>query len=129
MAFTVLELPPEKLKTYRPGEAVRKRKAKTRAEVMKRRRRAMSIARKAAELLKTEFGAKEVILFGSLARRGSFSLHSDIDLAARGIQPSKFYAAGAALDRFSMDFQIDLVDPKECSPAMLAEIEKDGKPL
>jgi predicted nucleotidyltransferase len=68
MALTALDLSPEELKKYHPREAFRKRKAKTRVEVAKRRRRAYSAALKAAELLKTEFGAKEVILFGSLAR-------------------------------------------------------------
>src|SRR5574342_549816 len=87
MSMTALDLSPEALKKYHPREAFRRRKAKTRAEVAKRRRRAYSVALKAAELLKTKFGAKEVILFGSLARRGSFTLFSDIDLAARGIHP------------------------------------------
>ena len=129
MALTALELSPEELKKYHPWEAVRKRKAETRVEVAKRRRRAMLAARKAAKMLKEKFGAEEVILFGSLARRGRFTLYSDIDLAVRGVDPLRFYAAGAAIERVDLDFQIDLVDPKDCSPAMRAEIEKDGKPL
>lgn len=129
MALTALELSSKELKKYHPREAIRRRKAETRVEVAKRRRRALTAARKTAKMLKEEFGAKEVILFGSLARRGSFTLYSDIDLAARGIRPGKFYAAFAAIDRISTEFKIDLVDPKDCSPAMLAEIEKDGKAL
>ena len=129
MSMTALDLTPEELKKYRPLEFIRKRRAETRVEVASRRRRAMIAARKAAKLLKVKFGAKEVILFGSLARRGGFTLYSDIDLAVRGIDPLRFYAAGAAIDHVSMEFKIDLVDPKECSPAMLAEIEKDGKSL
>jgi predicted nucleotidyltransferase len=129
MALTALELSPEELKKYRPLEFIRKRRAETRVEVSKRRRRAMNAARKAAKLLKEKFGAQEVILFGSLARRGSFNLYSDIDLAERGVDPQKFYAAGAAVERLSMEFKIDLVDPNDCSPAMQKEIEKDGKPL
>jgi predicted nucleotidyltransferase len=127
MALTALDLSPTELKKYRPLEFIRKRRAETRVEVARRRRRAMTVARKAAKLLKEKFGAKEVILFGSLARRGSFTLYSDIDLAESGIEPSKFYAAGVAIERISMEFKIDLVDPKDCSPAMIAEIEKDGK--
>lgn len=127
--MTALDLPPEALEKYRPLEAIKKRKAKFSAEIASRRRRAMSVARKAAELLKTEFGAKEVILFGSLTRRGSFSLYSDIDLAVRGIAPDKFYAAVSAMMDVSVDFKIDLVEPEDCSPAMFKNIEKDGKPL
>jgi predicted nucleotidyltransferase len=129
MSLTALDLSPEELKKYRPLEAIRRRRARTRVEVAKRRRRAYAVALKAAKLLKTKFGAKGVILFGSLARRGSFTLYSDIDLAVQGIHPFEFYTASAAIEHTSTEFKIDLVDPKECSPAMLAEIEKDGKPL
>ena len=65
MSMTALELPPEELKKYRPLDAIKKRRAKFSVEISSRRR-AMLAARKAARLLKTEFGAKEVILFGSL---------------------------------------------------------------
>ena len=89
----------------------------------------MNAAHKAAKLLETEFGATEVILFGSLARRGSFSFYSDIDLTNRGIASEKFFAASAALERVDVNFQIDLVDLETCPPAVLKKIEKDGQPL
>ena len=129
MAMTALDLSPEELKKYRPLDAIKKRRAKFSAEITNRRRRAMIAAHKAAKLLKTEFGASEVILFGSLARRGSFSLYSDIDLAVRGIAPEKFFAASAAIERVAVNFQIDLVELETCPPAVLKKIEKDGKPL
>ena len=129
MSMTALDLPPEALKKYRPLDAIRERRAKFSAEIASRRRRAMSVARKAAKLLKTEYGAKEVVLFGSLARRGSFSLYSDIDLAVRGIAPEKFFAASAAIERVDVNFQIDLAELETCPPAVLKNIEKDGKPL
>ena len=122
-------LKPEELKKYCPLDAIKKRRAKFSAEIASRRRRAMIAAHKAAQLLKTEFGATEVILFGSLARRGSFSLYSDIDLAVRGIAPEKFFAASAAIERVDVNFQIDLVDLETCPPVVLKKIDKDGKPL
>jgi len=129
MALTALDLSPEELKKYHPREAVRRRRAKTRTEVTKRRRRACAVALKAAKLLKTQFGATEVILFGSLARRGSFTLYSDIDLAERGI-PSEYYlSAMEAVLYLDAEFKIDLVEIETCSPAMRENIEKDGKPL
>lgn len=129
MSMTALDLSPEELKKYRPLDAIKKRRAKFSAEITSRRRRAMIAAHKAAKLLKTEFGASEVILFGSLARRGSFSLYSDIDLAVRGIAPEKFFAASAAIERVDVSFQIDLAELETCPPAVLKNIEKDGKPL
>ena len=127
MALTALELSPEELKKYHPWEAYRKRKAETRVEVAKRRRRAMNTARKAAKLLKEKFGAKEVILFGSLARRGCFTRFSDIDLAVRGIED--YLTAMDKVLYMSPEFKIDLVDLAFCLPALRADVEKEGKPL
>jgi len=129
MALTALDLSPEELKQYRPLEAIRLRKRRTRAEVAKRRRRAFTALRKAVKLLKEDFGAQEVILFGSLARRGQFTRFSDIDLAARGIHPDRFYAAMEAVLYLSPEFKVDLAELETCSPNMLKSIEKDGKPL
>lgn len=129
MPLTALDLSPEALKKYRPLDAIRKRRAKFGAEIASRRRRAMSAARKAAKLLKSEFGAKEVILFGSLARRVGFTRWSDIDLAVRGINPERFFAAFGAIERIDVNFKIDLVELETCPPALLKSIEKDGKPL
>jgi len=64
-----------------------------------------------SDLLTQEFGAKRVYLFGSLVREGKFCERSDIDLAVEGIEPSRFFEAGAALDRAcDYRYQIDLVD-------------------
>ena len=97
MSMTALDLSPEELKKYRPLDAIKKRRAKFSAEIASRRRRAMSAARKAAKLLKEEFGAEEVILFGSLARRGSFRSTRILIWLSRGIPPERFYAAVSAM--------------------------------
>ena len=127
MALTALDLPSDTLKQYHPLKAIRRRKAKMSGEISKRRRRALTAARKASELLKSKFGAKEVILFGSLARRGAFTLFSDIDLAARGISSDRFFEAIDVVLGLSAEFKIDLVEIKNSSPALLKNIEKDGK--
>lgn len=129
MSMTALDLPPEALKKYRPLDAIRKRRAKFSAEISSRRKRALLAARKAAKLLKSEFGATEVILFGSLARRVGFTLWSDIDLASRGIPSEKFLTAMETVLYLSPEFKIDLVELETCSPALLKSIEKEGKPL
>jgi uncharacterized protein len=48
------------------------------------------IARAAAAF--KEYGAKEVYIFGSLAE-GTFTRHSDIDMAVAGLPPKVFFAA------------------------------------
>src|SRR3990172_11736690 len=127
MSLTALELSPEALKKYRPLEAIRRRRKAKGPERAKRRRRAMTVARKAAELLRNEFGAKKVFIFGSLAKRGSFTLFSDIDLAVEGM-PSRYYAAAETVYYLTPEFKIGLVELETCSPAMRENIERDGKP-
>ena len=129
MALTALNLPPEELKKYHPREEFLRRRAETRLEVAKRRRRALAAAQRAAQLLKAEFDANEVILFGSLTRRGSFTLFSDIDLAARGIPSTRYLAAMDAVLRLSAEFKIDLAELETCPPALLKNIAKDGRSL
>lgn len=127
--MTALDLSPEALKKYHPLEAIRRRRARLGAETSSRRRRAMLAARKAADLLRTEFGAKEVILFGSLARRMGFTRWSDIDLASRGIPSEKYLMAMDTVLHLNVEFKIDLVELETCPPALLNSIEKEGKPL
>ncbi len=129
MSPTALDLSPDTLKKYRPLEAIRRRKTAMSADLSKRRRRAMLAARKAAELLRNEFGAKEVIVFGSLPRRGIFTLWSDIDLAARGIPPARFFEAVGAVTGLSAEFKIDLIDLETCPPSLRRVIETEGKGL
>lgn len=129
MSLTALDLSPDELKRYHPLEAVRRRRAKQRTEISSRRRRAMTAARKAAKLLKTKFGATEVVLFGSLARRGSFTLYSDIDLAVRGLPSELYLTAMDTVLYLDKEFKIDLVEIETCLPAMREEIVKEGKPL
>jgi uncharacterized protein len=127
--MTALDLPPEALKKYRPLEAIRRRRAKRSAELSKRRRRALAAARKAARLLRSEFGAIEVILFGSVATGVGFTRWSDIDLASRGIPSERYYAAMETVIYLSAEFKIDLVELETCPPALLKSIEKEGKTL
>jgi predicted nucleotidyltransferase len=129
MSLTALELSPEALKKYHPLDAIKKRRVKFSAEISSRRQCAMSVARKAAKLLKTEFGAKEVILFGSLARRVGFTRWSDIDLAARGISSERYLTAMDTVLHLSAEFKIDLIEIETCPPALLNSIEKEGKSL
>ncbi len=129
MAKTALELSPEEWKTYRPDTIAAQRSEDERKAIRQRRQKAIRLARRAAKLLREEFVAERVMLFGSLAHRGWFTRWSDIDLAAWGIPPEKFYAAVAAMTAMSETFRIDLVDPEACSPKMKEAILREGIPL
>lgn len=123
---TALDLPKEEWNAYHPMEAILQRQRANRAKMDRRRKRAMRLARQAASLLRTDFGAGRVVLFGSLASRSGFSLWSDIDLAVWGITPERFYAAVAAITGLSADFKVELVDSENCSTSLRKAIVQDG---
>ena len=128
MSLTALDLSPEALKKYRPLAAIRRRRnVATETRLANRRRRAMQTAHKAAELLRDKFGARNVMIFGSLARRGGFTPWSDIDLAAKGIPSTRFYEAVGLVTGISAEFKIDLVDIETCAPSLRKKIETEGK--
>lgn len=103
-------------------------KRRARAEDHQRaaaREQALTDARKIAALLVAEFGAAEVVLFGSLARGEEFRLDSDIDLAASGISPELFFTAAAAAAA-QTGFGLDLVPLEDAPAALRIRIESEG---
>jgi predicted nucleotidyltransferase len=129
MSMTALDLSADALREYHPWAAIRRRATSEKSEVSQRRGRASVTARKAAELLRSEFGAQVVIIFGSLARRGGFTLWSDIDIAATGIPPARFFEAVGVVTGLSAEFKMDLIDLETCPPALHERIVTEGKEL
>ena len=120
MARTALDLTASELRTYRPGGKP------VESQMAERWERAWEVAHIAARLLRERFGAVRVVAFGSLAHRAWFGPWSDIDLAAWGLPPDRFYRAVAAVTGLSPDFEVDLVDPEGCRPAVRRSIEREG---
>lgn len=87
---------------------------------------AWEVARMAARILHGDFGAQRVTVFGSLAEGHSFNSHSDIDIAAWGINASEYYKAVADVNELSGDFSIDLVDPVDCYESVIKSVEVCG---
>lgn len=120
MTRTALELTTEEWRAYRPVQKPSERQAEERVE------QAWEIACRAARLLRERFSATRVVVFGSLAHRAWFRPWSDIDLAAWGIPAAQFYCAVAAVTGLSPDFEVNLVDPEGCRPAVCESIEREG---
>ncbi len=129
MAKTALDLTPQELQHFRPLAAIRERQHSTDQETSLRQQQAILIAKKAAILLRQEFGASRVVLFGSAVRDRSFTNWSDIDLAVWGIASDRFFTAVATVTSLDADFQIDLVDVESCSSTLRKVIERDGMEL
>jgi predicted nucleotidyltransferase len=83
------------------------------------------VARSIAKELVERFGAKKVVLFGSLAR-GGYSRWSDIDLAVWGIPPVEFFKAVSFATGFSETWKVDLADGEDCSAGLQDVILKEG---
>lgn len=94
----------------------------------RRRQGAWEAAREVAEYLRARFGAQRVVAFGSLVHPGSFSERPDVDLAVSGIAPAAFFRAWAAAGDVC-PLELDLVDLRDCSPALQRLIEKEGVEL
>jgi predicted nucleotidyltransferase len=124
---TSFKLTPEKLATYRA--TAQRRRAQEKAQLDQRREQAWAAARQAAQLLKEEFNANRVVVFGSLARESGFTRWSDVDVAAWGLAPEDtFRAIGAVMD-LPTEVPVNLVDVNTCRPALLSAIEQDGLDL
>ncbi len=126
MAKTVLDLDQTELKKYNPLLAFQRRDSETQQKLIQSRQQALEIAYQAARLLRHEFGAKKIILFGSLTKPNAFNQWSDIDLAAWGIPGDRFYEAVAAVTGLSPILKIDLIDPNYCRPVIRDSIEQEG---
>ena len=122
---TALEMKPEEWRKFKPGRKIATSVAHTKY-LEERQAKGLELAKKASFLLRKRYGAKRVVVFGSLARTKAFSARSDIDLAAWGIAPDKFFSAVAAVTGLSPDFKIDLVEPDTCREAMRDSIQKHG---
>jgi uncharacterized protein len=84
-------------------------------------------AERVAALLKSEFGAKRVLMFGSLVKPW-FHEESDIDMAVEGVAPSR---QGEAWDRALEEagVPLDLVFLEEAPTSLRERISSDGKVL
>ncbi|MDI6794127.1 MAG: nucleotidyltransferase domain-containing protein [bacterium] len=126
MSKTALELTAEERRAYRilllPSRI-------RQSELAERWQRAWQLTQEAAHLLRSRFGAKRVVLFGSLSDQALFTPWSDIDLAAEGISASEFYRAVGVVSALSAEFEIDLIDIDNCKPTMRQVIKREGVAL
>jgi uncharacterized protein len=130
------DIDPEKMAEYR--RTAQKRRAAERAALLAWREEALQLADRATAVLREQFGATEVFLFGSLAHEidpdspnSHLPIHtrSDLDLAAWGIPEKAYLRAVSRLLDLSDHISIDLVRLEEATPAMQQRIQQQGKRL
>lgn len=124
MIKTAAQVTDEEMAVYRA--TAQQRKEQEQEQQRQRIQHAWMLAQQAAKLLREDFGAKQVILFGSLARRDFFHRRSDIDLVVDGVKSQEFWRAWSALDWLGGEFEIDLIDIETTSPILRSAIEREG---
>jgi predicted nucleotidyltransferase len=107
---TALELTREQWQPY--IEAARQRVARPKVTLAEQNERVqlLKYVRQAATELKTRFGAKRVILFGSLAEAAWFTPASDVDLAVEGLSPDVYWQAWRLAENIIKTRPVDFVE-------------------
>jgi len=127
MGKTAAQITTQEQSKYR--KCARLRDATEMREMLARRKRALTVARKAARILEESFGVTCVLLFGSLATESWFHIRSDVDLAVEGLKPEDFWRADCRLETIAEGFEIDLVDMRTAPPGLKQTILRDGKEI
>ena len=127
MTKTALSLTPDEIAAYR--RSVGLVKPKRQESVRARRMVAWRVARKAARILKAEFGVKKIMVFGSLLHPTLFHERSDVDLAVWGLSGRAYYRAVSVLLDIEPSISVDLIAFEDARPALQAVIVEDGQKL
>ena len=127
MAKTALSLTPKEIESYRRAALLVK--PKRRGDIRARRLRAWGVARKAAKILKSEFGVEKVMVFGSLVHPALFHERSNVDLAVWGLRGRDYYRAVSVLLDIEPTISIDLIAFEDARPAVQDVILRDGRKL
>ncbi|MBM3235999.1 nucleotidyltransferase domain-containing protein [Candidatus Poribacteria bacterium] len=110
-----------------PEEAVKnllRRHEQQQKMARQRAQKAWKSLPKLVRILSENYGAKRVILFGSLARE-EFMINSDIDLAVSGMPTENYFKALGHL-LMESPYACDLVTIEEAPDVLKQRIEEDG---
>ena len=122
-----IDIPEEKMTAYR--KSAKKRWLKQLQEKEEWKENAIKLANQLAAILKKDYNAKQVVLFGSLARDDVFDSRSDVDLAVWGLEDSIYYRVLSRLMDINPEIKIDLVMVENASRNIIKTIEEEGKVL
>ena len=126
---TALELTCEGWKSYL--EAARRRAVSSELTPAERRirERLLDRVREAALMLKTRFGARRVILFGSLAHIAWFMPDSDVDLVVEGLAVEDYWQAWRLVEEIVADRPVDLIEIETAGESMQRAVRRYGVEL
>jgi len=123
---TALELKREGWFRFMATDPIREVVAEVPQESLREREKILEKIRKAANLLKTKFGVKRVILIGSLAHAAWFTSESDVDIVVEGLPNHLFWEAWKVLEDEIVDRPVDLIDLESASSSLIRSINRNG---
>jgi predicted nucleotidyltransferase len=126
---TALELTREGWKSYLETARHRTVSSELTAAERHARERLLERIREAAVVLKTRFGARRVILFGSLAHAAWFTPNSDVDLVVEGLTGDAYWQAWRLLEEIIADRPVDLIELETASESLQRAIRRQGVEL
>lgn len=126
---TALELTREGWKSYL--ETARRRADSPGLTPTERRtrERLLERVREAAIALKIRFGARCVILFGSLAHAAWFMPDSDVDMVVEGLAGDDYWQAWRLVEEIIADRPVDLIEIETASESLQRAIRRHGVEL
>jgi predicted nucleotidyltransferase len=119
-----VSLTDEQMAIYRAS--AQKRQQQKRDRLHQRQQLGLAIAQQASEILKQQFHAQKVMLFGSMRSLDKIHDRSDVDLAVWGLNPKDYFQAVGQLVSLHPDISVDLVEVESAPPRLLREIETTG---
>ncbi len=90
------------------------------------REQLLNRVRQVAAELKTQFQAKRVILFGSLANADWFTPASDVDLAVEGLSAQTYWQAWRLAEEMINNRPVDFIDLETAKESLRRAILRDG---
>ena len=120
----LMALASEKLRIYR--DSARRRWQSEQEDLDLFYEKVRGVGREAARILKREYGAKRVAVFGSAAHRHRFHSRSDLDLAVWGLDEKQYYRAVSRLLQIDQSLSVDLIRVEDADPSLLALIDKES---
>ena len=119
-----LDLTPEQIAAFRAG--ARRREEKKRQALAERHQRAWQVVQRAARMLKEQYGAESVVVFGSVLTPKRFHERSDVDLAVWGLDERLYYKVVSRLLDLDATISVDLVEAETARPRLRVVIEEEG---
>jgi uncharacterized protein len=126
---TAADLTREEWKRY--IEAARRRlpPPKLTSDEQRERESLLVRIRKTSEALKSRFGVRRVILFGSLAHAEWFTEDSDVDLVVEGLEGKDYWKAWRLAEDIIGDRLVDFIEIETAGESLRRAVERSGVEL